>query len=381
MGRVTLKSKNKLENLSIYELRDVARNIGVQSPSSKKKDVLISMIMDIVSGKSTPHEKKSNKGRPARPLMQKDDFYAFVMPTDFEDATLIHPTYIESENFERETLQGLSLAQDCDPYGEGETNDMDIISGQVDITVNGYGIARVEGWRSSHNDCYISAMLVHRYHLSSGDIIEAEVGQGKSGSARYVAVVDKINGIDAEGYKPSDNQLTHTCEVSANIVAGRPNYLVTSGSLDQIVADIAGQVTGKVYAIELDSILDTSMEEDGDITKYHLNYTEPIAGEIISTNLVLNRAKSCARCGQNCTLVLHSFTKYVTLIDRWNKGKFEYNSISNETLQEIKELLRSAGNYGNSSLTIVCVDDLSTSPTKQIVEMELSPIMNKISNK
>ena len=54
-----------VKNMRIYELRDFARKVGVQSPTSKKKDVLIKEIEAIMSGKAKPH--KTVKGR--KPLV------------------------------------------------------------------------------------------------------------------------------------------------------------------------------------------------------------------------------------------------------------------------------------------------------------------------
>ena len=79
------KNTKSLEDLSIYELRDVARNVGVQSPSSKKKDVLIQSVKDIISGKQKPHVKTSNKGRPARSIAQMSTIFDVMMPSILDE--------------------------------------------------------------------------------------------------------------------------------------------------------------------------------------------------------------------------------------------------------------------------------------------------------
>lgn len=54
-----------VSNMRIYELRDYARKVGVKSPTSKTKEVLINEINAILSGKEKPY--KTVKGR--KPLV------------------------------------------------------------------------------------------------------------------------------------------------------------------------------------------------------------------------------------------------------------------------------------------------------------------------
>ena len=55
-------NKESLEKLGIFELRNLAREIGVYSPTIYKKQELISKILSIVNGQETPHIAK-NKTR------------------------------------------------------------------------------------------------------------------------------------------------------------------------------------------------------------------------------------------------------------------------------------------------------------------------------
>lgn len=56
------------EKLCIYELRKLAREIGVKSPTSLKRAQLLEKIKAIESGIEQPYIKKSNKGRPVKQL-------------------------------------------------------------------------------------------------------------------------------------------------------------------------------------------------------------------------------------------------------------------------------------------------------------------------
>lgn len=58
--------EQNLNELNIFALRDFARRTGVSSPTSKKKEVLIKEIVEIVSGKKQPTQAKTKQGRPPK---------------------------------------------------------------------------------------------------------------------------------------------------------------------------------------------------------------------------------------------------------------------------------------------------------------------------
>lgn len=56
------------EKLGIYQLRILARQLGVKDITLYKKSDLIDKIKDIVSGKTKPYIKTTKQGRPAKNL-------------------------------------------------------------------------------------------------------------------------------------------------------------------------------------------------------------------------------------------------------------------------------------------------------------------------
>ena len=57
--------KEQLEKISVYDLRNIARGIGVKAPTILRKYELIEEILQIESGKKRPSE-KSKRGRPIK---------------------------------------------------------------------------------------------------------------------------------------------------------------------------------------------------------------------------------------------------------------------------------------------------------------------------
>ena len=59
-------TEEELYKLNIHELRDIARQIGVQSPTTKKKEELVSQTLQIVYGEMPRSIAKTGAGRPVR---------------------------------------------------------------------------------------------------------------------------------------------------------------------------------------------------------------------------------------------------------------------------------------------------------------------------
>ena len=58
--------ENRLNDLNIYALRELGRRVGVNSPTSKKKDELIKDILSIQNGEKEPVQQKTKQGRPPK---------------------------------------------------------------------------------------------------------------------------------------------------------------------------------------------------------------------------------------------------------------------------------------------------------------------------
>lgn len=96
-----------LNDLSIYALRELARRVGVNSPTSKKKDQLITEILAIENGVMQPQTIKSKQGRPPKGV-----------GLDF--ASLF------KNSLEQDSKYYIKLNQSADEYNSNQ------------ITVNGY---------------------------------------------------------------------------------------------------------------------------------------------------------------------------------------------------------------------------------------------------
>lgn len=73
-------NEQNLQELGIFEIRNIAREIGVYSPTTQKKQELIEKIMRIVNGSEKPYVKKTRQGRPPKNITTINDFIEVIVP-------------------------------------------------------------------------------------------------------------------------------------------------------------------------------------------------------------------------------------------------------------------------------------------------------------
>ena len=72
-------TEEELMRMSIFQLRDTARKIGVASPTTKKKAELVKEYIDISSGKESP-TLTPNRGRPPKKRVEQTPLHAEEAP-------------------------------------------------------------------------------------------------------------------------------------------------------------------------------------------------------------------------------------------------------------------------------------------------------------
>ncbi len=238
--------KKSLEEMTIHVLRVIGREIGVESPTSKKKEELINAILKKVeSGKSGSSEVKSqskpHKGRPPKggSLLIFNDVGASFRPkeeSDTEDGKKCEVKILEgitrdlSDAFEeekeppkkpfykknnfkdndgkdyrrkRETFQEESR-EDKEPKKEGKDSEEETIiapefrEGVLEIMPDGYGFLRAKNYESGTSDAYVSAQKIKKCGLRKGDYVKAEARQTCENRPAGVVNVLEVNGLSPE---------------------------------------------------------------------------------------------------------------------------------------------------------------------------------------
>jgi len=152
-------TEKELNEYSIFALREVARRVGVSSPTSKKKDQLIKEILEINSGERKPQTEKNKQGRPP-----KNFGYSFI-------------DVLQPENSVLNTVQGprIIFNQEIEPF---EYNECRTAWGYVETVNANTSFLWVKN--DLEFNCYlIPYNFVNEYKLKYGDMLNVELGSGE----------------------------------------------------------------------------------------------------------------------------------------------------------------------------------------------------------
>ncbi|NCA92003.1 transcription termination factor Rho, partial [bacterium] len=241
-------SREHFEQMPLYELRIVGRNLGVKQPTSKVKADLIDEICKILTQKPNTQEntsqepQKKRQGRPPRTVLTFSDIAAENeekgeiskirilegITTKLEDAFNETPSAVSSccKSVKKKEEQKTERKVVCekkepDAITEVENTGADIPStdaaladvastevantdvveikeGVLEIMPDGYGFLRAKNYESGEHDAYIAAQKIKRSGLRKGDWIRAEAKKNCENRPAGVVNILEVNGRPAE---------------------------------------------------------------------------------------------------------------------------------------------------------------------------------------
>lgn len=164
---------DKLNELNIFALRDLARKTGVSSPTSKTKDELIRRITAIINGEEKPVENKTKQGRP--PKVFGYDYLGVL--TDKNPLST-----------------KISFNQDSVEY---EACDVMTVVGTLEITQNNSAILIVNQ-KGVNFKYFVPKDVMANYNLRTGDKLVVEVDPDES--RKIVSCIYNINGCPISSF-------------------------------------------------------------------------------------------------------------------------------------------------------------------------------------
>lgn len=265
-------TERELEAMSIFRLRECARKVGVQSPTSKRKRELIDLYLSIASGK-TPPVNPSRRGRPPKndsgisPVKIVSDAPTQLTLNDSADkvatdrasyagATGNRRTENKSEQSARPSNQSQYRPSRNDrarydkdgasadaatpaqpPVREWNFDEM-IASGEcerkyglLDIHSDGYGFLRAENCEYGSRDTYISAKIIKGVGLRAGDMVQVVARKNSENKPPAAMSVEKVNGMPPENLRqrPTFDNLTPVYpneRIKLEVPTGRSDFAI-----------------------------------------------------------------------------------------------------------------------------------------------------------
>lgn len=252
-------SKSELEAKSIFEMRALAKEVGISAPTKMNKAELVDMVFKITNGEIEPPQ-APRRGRPkkygdateqttsekpqiaqnlAQNLAQPEQILTpspakvevigeISLPKGFE-----RPKYQPTRQFAQQNQKQYSNnGFNQNNYGQKQNNFRNqnqnqvqrdnviaerkdgeeteqIREGYLEINPDGYGFLRVKNGEFNEMDAYVSAMKIKQYGLRRGDYVTSLCKKVQEGRPSAVVSVTTINGLDSDkvGKRPNFDDL------------------------------------------------------------------------------------------------------------------------------------------------------------------------------
>ena len=193
-------TREMLEATSIFAVRDIAKEVGVSSPTKKNKGELIDLILKITSGEMAPPE-APRRGRPKKqtlipetPQTAGNETAPEPRPAKEETRVFDQPKARESRSVrEFGGSRGQHRQQAFrDEKRRDEAPADQLREGFLEINPDGYGFLRVRNCECNDMDAYVPAIKIKQFALRRGDRVRAycktlQEGKPAAGKSQYGA--------------------------------------------------------------------------------------------------------------------------------------------------------------------------------------------------
>lgn len=353
-------SREQLQDKNLFELREIARENRVQSPTKLNKEELISQIVEASSQRV--------KGLKIRPVSR---------PSKLVDA----PRRNAQNDVPEKAAESISEIMAVDDTCEER-------EGILEIHPDGYGFIRVRNCEHSEKDVYVSAIKIRKAGLRQGDMIKGIVKVAYDNKPAALLIINTVNGVPAEELRKRprfddlvpiypDERLKLENARSKNDFAIREIDLIAPIGKGQRGMIVSPPKAGKTTLLK--KIANSISENYPDVTLMVLLIDErpeevtdmqrSIKGEVVystfdempehhtkAAELLLSRAKRLVENGKDVVILMDSLTR---LARAYNltippTGRTLSGGIDPGALHSPKSFFGSARNIENGgSLTII----------------------------
>ena len=362
-------TREQLEGMNLFVLREIGREIGVKAPAAKKKDDLINDIMAIQDNRLKPVA-PSKLGAPPK-KMDLSQFYAKERRSEFEP-------------YNAQSYEGNTFFKDIEAIDDYNTFIMEGVLEQVSLS---YGFLRTNNYENSHDDVFVSGQNIRKFNLRPGDKVRAKakyVQEKNSAALQDVILINDLdpalflkrnNFDDLIPYYPTERLKLETA--GDNNVSIRSIDLFAPLGKGQRGLIVAPPKTGKTTLLKLIAqsieknykdvkliilLIDERPEEVTDIKRsvqgevVFSTFDECAEHHIRAAELVINRAKRLVEVGQDVVILMDSITRlaraYNSTVE--SSGKILSGGLDPVAMQGPKRFFGAARNIeSGGSLTIL----------------------------
>ena len=166
------KAYEFIKRHSIHDVRNLAREFGVKSPTSSKKDAIAAELIAIAAGITSPKERSTKGAKSKAAKVPESMLLEFktliregVMLFSYDDVQKVAPQILQFND------SGVSTAQDIQSKQPIEVS---IKLGVLDCVEERYYLREMDYTRRE-NDCIVPKEFITKFSLKKGDILECSV--------------------------------------------------------------------------------------------------------------------------------------------------------------------------------------------------------------
>lgn len=358
-----------LENLSIADLREVAREFSI-IPRNRRRNELIDRIMAAYRGESDPEVRKK-PGRPPK--------YA---------SKVSEP----SVRIGADTPPAQPLVDEVDDDYDGVDASYPR-EGILEVMQDGYGFVRTNNYSTTlHRDYYISANMITRMGLRSGDKLEVVLRKYPDRQVPTAIFVKKINDVECNSVRRDSFDTLEPCfpnsrinmETDKNEYSLRVLDLVAPIGKGQRGLIVAPPKTGKTILLKKIAmairrnhpeihltvlLIDerpeevTDFKENVDCEVVYSTFDQQPSNHCRVAELVFANARRRVEQGQDVMILLDSITRLARAYNQIaeQSGRTMTGGLDIAALQEPKKMFGAGRNIRNGgSLTILATALIDT---------------------
>ncbi len=388
------KSQYTEKNLSqygIFQLREIARNVGVHLPTTYKKEELIDKILQVVSGKVEPFVAKNKKGRPPKSFISFDSAWKKQeQQPESEDNTFFSwekGAWVKDEVYNLFSELRVSEAM----QGFDKNSQQNVVSGIVFCEPNGFGTLHIGGLNeiTSNQMAVINSSIIDRFNLQNGDIIVAQVIT--HGDIQIVCDVMAINGFAPDELKRQNFAQLETISSNEIIKLWQDDKLLFTKCIAPIGKGQRAFVTGdknaknvlfEHFANEFSRqniqtimlALDKRPEEKINIENSGIEYSFSSFDmipfrQMYLIELAINHAKRLCELGKSVALLIDDLMSVLHAYEFCFKQK-SLQASEIDAIISLKKLLATGRNTSNGgNITLICYSSNRTDEEKKLAQL------------
>ncbi len=338
-----------MRHLSIFALRDIARNVGVKCPTVLKKEQLIDQIMKIMSGEIVPEIPKSRQGRPpknrAKITVSKEDEDLNAIFNDKEVKIEFSPEeakWLFCDNAEKSGIYDNKF-----DFRDGE--------GYVNFVNDRLYVFPFENNYGRDYAILLPKAVEPTPALRSGDLVKCLYKYSEN--CRFM-VCNKIKNMpEFEAERPFFDSIkriipTKPIEILSKKVKLGDKIIVKVNNFSDY-PDAVKKINSQVKdCTVLNLVLDSLVEDDYSEVETMRSY----AGDSTSKNtmivkLATDRVKRLVEEGKNVVLCINELLKIVKF-QNYLYG-YDYGSVRTSSFSSVLSLIKLAGAYENGATVTI----------------------------